>query len=225
LRTGRGAVWPLCGVALLAVAWRTGRGWGALPPPPGDPLDGCADGVVAVAGPRPGSGAGAAVRVGCRGAVGRALAASECGAAAAGVGTLGDDEALVFAAEGAATSAAADEGEGACDGPFAIRPLDGAPRLALGRAVDLNGASAADLEALPRIGPALAARIVADRVRRGRFPDVDALVRVRGIGPKLLARLRPYLAVAPPALDGVAEDTGGTNAAESPNDSSSSPAR
>jgi competence ComEA-like helix-hairpin-helix protein len=56
--------------------------------------------------------------------------------------------------------------------------------------VDLNSASAAELETLPFIGPGLALRIVAFRERHGRFPAVDSLVRVPGIGPSVLARVR-----------------------------------
>lgn len=55
--------------------------------------------------------------------------------------------------------------------------------------VDLNRATAKELEALPGVGPVLAARIVADREARGLFADIDALDRVSGIGPALVARL------------------------------------
>ncbi|MFN8652352.1 MAG: helix-hairpin-helix domain-containing protein [Gemmatimonadales bacterium] len=56
--------------------------------------------------------------------------------------------------------------------------------------LDLNTASAADLESLPKVGPALATRIVAFREKYGPFPAVDSLVRVPGIGPATLALLR-----------------------------------
>ncbi|GAB4205257.1 MAG: hypothetical protein OHK0013_21000 [Sandaracinaceae bacterium] len=55
--------------------------------------------------------------------------------------------------------------------------------------LDLNLASAAELERLPRIGPALAARIVADREENGPFLRVEELDRVQGIGPATLAAL------------------------------------
>ena len=58
----------------------------------------------------------------------------------------------------------------------------------------LNAATAAELERLPHIGPGLAARIVADRERRGPFASVDSLLRVPGIGPATLARIRDRLA-------------------------------
>ena len=55
--------------------------------------------------------------------------------------------------------------------------------------VDLDRADVVLLERLPKIGPALAARIVADREARGAFGSLGALERVRGIGPKLAAGL------------------------------------
>jgi competence protein ComEA len=61
------------------------------------------------------------------------------------------------------------------------------------RLVDLNRATAVELEALPGIGPALAERIVAWRTRNGRFRTLEDLIEVRGIGPATLERLRPYL--------------------------------
>lgn len=57
--------------------------------------------------------------------------------------------------------------------------------------VDLNQAGVEALDALPGIGPALAGRIVESRARDGPFRRADDLLRVRGIGPALLERLRP----------------------------------
>ena len=64
--------------------------------------------------------------------------------------------------------------------------------------VDVNLASAAELERLPGVGPALAARIVEARARDGPFGSVDDLRRVRGVGGPTLERLRPRLAVNTP---------------------------
>jgi competence ComEA-like helix-hairpin-helix protein len=55
--------------------------------------------------------------------------------------------------------------------------------------ISLNRASPAELETLPGIGPALAARIVDDRARRGPYATLNDLTRVSGIGPTLVARL------------------------------------
>jgi DNA uptake protein ComE-like DNA-binding protein len=56
--------------------------------------------------------------------------------------------------------------------------------------VDLDHASAAEIEALPGIGPALAARIVAHRDSAGSFGSAQAFCAVRGVGPALFRRLR-----------------------------------
>ncbi len=62
-------------------------------------------------------------------------------------------------------------------------------------ALDLNRASAAELDQLPGIGPVLAARIVSYRSEHGRFSRVEELRAVRGVGPRVLERLRPHLRV------------------------------
>jgi DNA uptake protein ComE-like DNA-binding protein len=59
--------------------------------------------------------------------------------------------------------------------------------------VDVDLADSAALERLPRIGPALAARIVSDRGARGPFGSLAGLERVRGIGPKLVQLLGPLV--------------------------------
>ena len=61
----------------------------------------------------------------------------------------------------------------------------------------LNTATAADLELLPHVGPALAARIDADRSQNGRFADVEELDRVIGIGPRTVEQLAPLVRVTP----------------------------
>lgn len=59
--------------------------------------------------------------------------------------------------------------------------------------VSLSSATAADLEALDGVGPALAARIIAWRDSHGGFASVDALDEVPGIGPARMEALRPHL--------------------------------
>lgn len=66
-----------------------------------------------------------------------------------------------------------------------------------GRLVDLNAASAAELESLPGIGPTLAQRIVEHRASRGPFRSVDDLEAVSGISPRMVAELRPLVSVGP----------------------------
>lgn len=65
----------------------------------------------------------------------------------------------------------------------------------LPRLVNLNTASAAELELLPGIGPTLAERIVAHRAANGPFKTLDDLDRVPGIGPRTLERLRGLVSV------------------------------
>ena len=55
--------------------------------------------------------------------------------------------------------------------------------------VDVDRASASELEALPRIGPALATRIIEDRDARGPFGSLEGFQRVRGVGPAMAQAL------------------------------------
>ncbi len=61
--------------------------------------------------------------------------------------------------------------------------------------LDLNTATAEQLDALPGVGPATAAAIVDHRQRKGPFRSVDDLLDVRGIGPAKLEGLRDLVAV------------------------------
>jgi competence protein ComEA len=62
--------------------------------------------------------------------------------------------------------------------------------------VNLNTATAGELEALPGIGAKKAEAIVEARKARGGFKSVDELVDVRGIGPAQMEKLRPHLRVS-----------------------------
>lgn len=61
--------------------------------------------------------------------------------------------------------------------------------------IELNRATAAELDLLEGIGPKLSARILEDREARGPFKSVANLQRVKGIGPKTLEKNRAYLRV------------------------------
>ena len=74
----------------------------------------------------------------------------------------------------------------------AVAGADGAGPSQKG-VVNINTASAEQLQLLPGIGPALAKRIIEFREANGPFEKVDELVAVRGIGEKSLAKLRPYV--------------------------------
>ncbi len=62
-----------------------------------------------------------------------------------------------------------------------------------GAPLDLNRATASELESLPGIGAVKAAAILAVRDTRGGFQSMDELEEVRGIGPALVAKLRPLV--------------------------------
>lgn len=86
---------------------------------------------------------------------------------------VGDGEQLVVPRQGEQTDAAA-QGDGR---------------------INLNTATAAELEELPRIGPAMAQRIIEWREANGRFTSVEDLLAVSGIGEKMLEALRPLVTV------------------------------
>jgi competence ComEA-like helix-hairpin-helix protein len=65
--------------------------------------------------------------------------------------------------------------------------------------VEVNSAPWQEWTLLPGVGETTAKRIVEHRDRAGGFGSIDELRRVRGIGPKTLERLRPYLLLEPPS--------------------------
>ena len=73
------------------------------------------------------------------------------------------------------------------------RSLHSAPPSGERRKVDLNRASAAELDALPGIGPSLAERILEFRRDSGAFRSARDLERVRGIGPATARKLAPLV--------------------------------
>ena len=64
-----------------------------------------------------------------------------------------------------------------------------------GSTVNINTADDKELQSLPRIGPATAARILEYRKQIGSFKSVDELLNVKGIGEKTLEFLRPLVTV------------------------------
>ena len=75
------------------------------------------------------------------------------------------------------------------------RPHADAPAPIAPVRINLNTASAAELELLPRIGPALSRRIVEDRDTNGPFRAIEDLDRVRGIGPRTILNIRDHATV------------------------------
>lgn len=95
---------------------------------------------------------------------------------------LVDGEQVYLPAPGESVPATSGQGGGAATGSGVAAAL-----------INLNQASAAELEELPGIGPSLAARIVAWREEHGGFQDVAELDEVSGIGPSLMAQLTPLV--------------------------------
>jgi len=87
--------------------------------------------------------------------------------------------------------------QGGADGR--LIEIDREPKLQAQFLVDINEADWPELAQLPGIGQTLAQRIVVSREERGRFVDHSELRRVRGIGPKTLEKMKPYLRPIPPA--------------------------
>jgi competence protein ComEA len=89
------------------------------------------------------------------------------------------------------------------DGEQILVGLPGPPAVAgtpgvggsSGGQVDLNTATAEQLEELPGVGPVLAQRIVDWRTEHGRFSSVDELQEVSGVGEKKFADIRPHVRV------------------------------
>lgn len=89
--------------------------------------------------------------------------------------------------------------QGGADGR--LIEIDRAPPRTARFLVDVNKADWPELAQLPGIGETLAQRIVAARDERGPFLDHAELRRVRGIGPKTLEKIRPFLRPIPPAAN------------------------
>ena len=86
--------------------------------------------------------------------------------------------------------------DGATSGPNAASAPDA---VGFDPTLDLNAATAEELDRLPGIGPAKAAAIIETRRRLGWFTSVDQLDQVHGIGAKTLDRLRPFVHADPAA--------------------------
>ena len=79
--------------------------------------------------------------------------------------------------------------------PGATVPVAAAPPDGVSGVIDLNTATIDQLESLPRVGPALAERIVDWREANGGFSSVDDLLDVAGIGEKTLEGFRDRVRV------------------------------
>ena len=71
------------------------------------------------------------------------------------------------------------------------------PAPAVSAPVNLNTATAADLQALPGVGAATARLIIEHREKNGGFKKIEELMTIKGIGEKSFLKLKPMVVVAP----------------------------
>ena len=100
------------------------------------------------------------------------------------------------AGQGNAANGASQNGAAQNNAPQPARTLTASGSAQKGsNPVNINTATAEELQSLPRIGPAMAQRIIAWREAHGGFRSVDELDAVPGIGPSMLENLRPLVTV------------------------------
>jgi competence protein ComEA len=81
------------------------------------------------------------------------------------------------------------------------KPKAGAAAKPAATPVNLNTATVAELETLPGVGPATAARIVEYRQKNGGFKKIEELMNVRGVGEKSFLKIKDLLTVTPPRTE------------------------
>lgn len=65
--------------------------------------------------------------------------------------------------------------------------------------ININTASAAELQKLPRVGEKVAQRIVDFRAQNGKFKKIEEIMKVRGIGEKIFLQLKDMITVGDPS--------------------------
>lgn len=79
--------------------------------------------------------------------------------------------------------------------PTSQPAASGGSPAAPGQLINLNTASLAELESLPRIGPAIAQRIVDYRTANGPFQTIEEIMNVKGIGPATFEAIKDFITV------------------------------
>ena len=84
-----------------------------------------------------------------------------------------------------------------CSVPRLAAQQEQAPAATKSATLNLNTATAAQLEALPGVGAKTAERIIEYRQKNGGFKKIEELMNVRGIGERNFLKLKPLIAVSP----------------------------
>jgi len=61
--------------------------------------------------------------------------------------------------------------------------------------ININTASSAELQSLPRIGPKVAQRIIDYRTQNGGFKKIEEIMKVQGIGEKIFSQIKDLITV------------------------------
>jgi len=85
-------------------------------------------------------------------------------------------------------------GEG--EGRVSLHPFDPLKKKVLSIPVNINTANAEELDILPGVGPKMAQAIVEFRKANGKFSALEDLQKVKGLGPKKFAAIRPHITLA-----------------------------
>jgi len=81
------------------------------------------------------------------------------------------------------------------------RPARSTAKPPVTTVININTASATELQALPGIGAKTAARIVEHRTKNGPFKKIEELMNVRGVGEKNFLKLKAQISVGPAKAD------------------------
>jgi competence protein ComEA len=87
--------------------------------------------------------------------------------------------------------------QGESNPPPAVSGGSSGSREAAGAPININTATAAELETLPRVGPTMAQRIIKYREANGPFATIEEIQNVQGIGPATFEGFQGLIAVGP----------------------------